>query len=118
MAPPPSELEQIFAQSWRLMAPCAAAPIREHVFAAPRKWRFDFAWLPHYVAVEIQGGMFKARSGHRSYQGVRRDHAKLNAAQALGWVVLQFDGEQVRKSTPDVIDQVLRVLAERGAAVG
>ena len=33
--------------------------MREHRFDLTRKWRFDFAWPLHMVAVEIEGGLYK-----------------------------------------------------------
>jgi hypothetical protein len=35
-------------------------PIREHRFAPPRRWRFDYAWPAHRLALEIEGGTWTA----------------------------------------------------------
>lgn len=63
------------------------APAREHRFALPRLWRFDFAWPAQRLALEVQGGIF---TGGRHTQGAAllREHEKLNAAAVLGWRVL------------------------------
>ena len=40
---------------------CAAfslpPPVAEHRFHETRRWRFDFAWPDHRVALEIAGGV-------------------------------------------------------------
>lgn len=70
---------------------CKAAglpvPVAEHRFAAPRRWRFDWAWLEPRVALEIQGGLF---TGGRHSRGpaLLQEHEKLNRAAALGWRVV------------------------------
>jgi hypothetical protein len=63
-----------------------ALPVAELLFAAPRKWRFDFGWISARVALEVQGGLF---SGGRHVNGARLlgEHDKVNAAAALGWRV-------------------------------
>ena len=33
-------------------------PVRELQFHLDRKWRFDFAFVPEKLAVEIEGGLF------------------------------------------------------------
>lgn len=63
------------------------AGVPEYQFAPPRLWRFDWAWPEHLVALEIDGGNW-ARGRHGYGKGVDRDHAKLNRAGLLGWLVL------------------------------
>jgi hypothetical protein len=64
------------------------APIAEYLFAADRKWRFDWAWLRRQVALEVNGGIW-IQGRHTRGSGYLRDLAKLNEAQILGWIVLQ-----------------------------
>lgn len=78
----------------------------EHMFHPTRKWRFDFAWPLHKVALEIDGlgktvrgepknvrdvAKFKAAAlgGHRTPDGMRKDHEKQNEAAILGWRVMR-----------------------------
>ena len=49
-----SDVEDAF-EHWLRQYPDIPEPTRELVFAPPRKWRFDFAWPEHLVAVEIDG---------------------------------------------------------------
>ena len=62
---------------------------KEHGFHPTRKWRFDFAVPEIMVAVEYNG-LFSDKSRHTTVTGYTGDMEKLNAAQALGWKVLQF----------------------------
>lgn len=73
------------------------APTPEFRFAPPRRWRFDFAWPEHRVAVEVDGGAWTG-GRHVHPQGFARDHEKLNAAVMQGWRVLRF--------TPQMLDEV------------
>lgn len=71
------------------------APKREHRFAAPRRWRFDFAWPDRWVALEVEGG---THSGGRHVRGdgFERDCEKYNAAALRGWTVLRVTSAMVR----------------------
>lgn len=74
-------------------------PARQHAFAAEfgRGWRFDFAWTEppprwpesSHLAVEVVGEEHRIRGRHRA------DMERLNAAQMLGWTVLQFRPREV-----------------------
>ena len=65
---------------------------REHRFAPPRKFRFDFVLLPLCLklAVEIDGQV------HRIEGQWRSDREKGNLALAAGWRVFHFARDQVR----------------------
>jgi very-short-patch-repair endonuclease len=89
-------------------------PIKEHMFAKPRRFRIDFAWPAVKLAVEIDGGtygrtvqchnckqtvkqklkngrMIAVRLGGRhNSSGVERDMEKLNLLAEHGWTVLRY----------------------------
>ena len=83
------------------------APESEWAFAKDRKWRFDYVFPDAMVAVEIEGG---TRNGgrHNRHDGFEKDAAKYNEAAILGWKVLRFTSEMVKRG--DAIDTVLRAL--------
>lgn len=67
-------------------------PVTEHYFAKQalgRNWRFDFAWPEEWVALEVQGGIWRKGGGAHQGKGHERDIEKLSAAQRLGWKVMQ-----------------------------
>jgi hypothetical protein len=73
--------------------------VAEYAFHPTRKWRFDMAIVDPYirVACEYHGGLFMWRKGgHQSVKGSRNDWEKLNEAQLLGWIVLQFGPDETR----------------------
>lgn len=59
-------------------------PVPEHRFAAPRKWRIDWAWPDQKVALEIQGGIF-SRGRHVRGGAMLKEWEKLNCGAGLGW---------------------------------
>lgn len=83
-------------------------PTPEHQFHATRKWRFDFAFLEHMVAVEVQGGIF-TRGRHTRGPALKQEYEKLREAAALGWLVLPVPPNEVLSKK--FIDQLRRALA-------
>jgi very-short-patch-repair endonuclease len=86
-------------------------PITEFRFHPVRKFRFDFAWPRHKVAVEIDGYGF----GHQAIKGMAGDNEKINLAIECGWLVLRYTSRQLgsRDKRRAVVQQVLRVLESR-----
>lgn len=84
----------------RIMLAAAIAEVRmpdaEHRFHPERKWRFDFAWPEAKLAIEVNGGGSRGR--HNTVMGATRDAEKLNAAQTLGWAVLQYTVVSVKNA--------------------
>lgn len=69
-------------------------PVKEHVFHSHRKWRFDYAFPEHKVALEVEGGVWTG-GRHTSSRGFLGDMEKYNAAACLGWRLL--------RCTPDTL---------------
>jgi len=84
--------------------PC---PEPEHMFHDSRKWRLDFAWVEHRVAVEEHGGVW-TRGRHTRGQGFINDREKMNEAQLLGWIVLEVTTDQFLKEV--TIEWVARAI--------
>ena len=114
------------------------AAVREHCFAKPRRWRFDFAWPDQWIALEIEGGTWgspvtchqcgvkvvqvtsmgkrvQVRRGgrHQTGKGFTEDIRKYNAAARLGWRVFRVTGEMVKKG--EAIELMEEILAEAAA---
>ena len=87
-----SELEQALLTQMRWLE--LPEPAREYQFHQTRQWRFDFAFVEHRVAVEVQGGTWK-RGRHTRGQGYEDDCEKLNEATIAGWRVLYVTGKMV-----------------------
>lgn len=88
-------------------------PEREFRFHAQRKWRFDFAWPELRVAAEVEGLMYGAGGRHQRVVGYQADLEKYNAAAMMGWLVLRFTGNDVRRGI--AIRQITRTLETRNA---
>ena len=77
---------------WKAMG--LPVPVPEFRFAAPRKWRFDFAWPEKKIALEVEGGIW-TRGRHTRGSGFLKDMEKYNAAGKLGWRVFRFSPQEV-----------------------
>lgn len=69
--------------------------MREFRFHPERRWRFDFAWPEHAVALEIEGGIY-CGGRHVRPAGYSRDCVKYNEAQLLGWRVFRVVRHSLR----------------------
>jgi len=88
-----SVLEDTFAQQIHL-AGLDGGMVREYRFHPERKWRFDFAFPAHRVAVEVEGGVW-TRGRHTRGRGYIADIEKYNEAVILGWRVLRVTREHI-----------------------
>ena len=104
-----SRLEEQFLWGWEHLLNLERGdnmlpyPIREYVFASPRRWRFDFAFPRIKLAIEVEG-----RGRHQSFGGFEKDAEKYNAAVKLGWRVLRYTPAMVMRG--DAINDVLEIL--------
>ena len=64
-------------------------------FHPTRKWRFDFCFKEAFLAIEIQG----YGTGHNSYEGMKKDYEKHNAAISLGWSVIYLISGDLKPAT-------------------
>ena len=83
-------------------------PIREHRFHDVRKWRLDYAWPAHRVALEVDGGVFVG-GRHTRGSGWMKDAEKFNEVACLGWRVLRCTPRQLLSA--ETLDFVRRALA-------
>lgn len=72
-------------------------PQPEHRFHESRRWRFDYAWPEHRVALEVEGGVW-TRGRHTRPLGFLNDCQKYNNAAALGWIVLRVTPQNLMKT--------------------
>ena len=82
-------------------------PIAEHRFAAPRRFRFDYAWLEERLALEVNGGVWSG-GRHTRGGGFIRDMEKATIAAGLGWRMIYCQPEDLcTQSTLDAIRAAL-----------
>lgn len=91
------------AKGW----PIPEAEVRFH---PTRKWRFDWAWADHKLALEIDGGVW-VRGAHGRGTGIVRDQEKGREAAALGWRIIRCQPKEL--FTPGVLDAINRALKWR-----
>ena len=86
-------------------------PEAEHRFHPERRWRFDWAWPEHKVALEVQGGVW---TGGAHVRGARllKEWEKLNALACLGYRILYCQPKDLLKL--ETIAAIKLALAWRG----
>jgi len=63
-------------------------PEPEYRFDDSRKWRCDFAWPAHKLALEVEGGAW-TNGRHVRGAGFLEDMSKYNRLAVLGWRLLR-----------------------------
>ena len=74
--------------------------VREYPFA---NWRIDLAIPSKLLAVEVDGGQFKAGGGKH---GTRRDYQKTNALTKAGWILLRYRAIDLKADPMYVIEEL------------
>jgi hypothetical protein len=87
------------------------APAREHRFDRVRRWRFDFAYPAHRLALEVEGGIWTG-GRHTRGAGFLKDMEKYNEATLAGWRILRVTPEQLRNGYATKL--VARAIGQRG----
>jgi hypothetical protein len=94
-------------------------PVREHQFARPRRFAFDWAWPARKLALEREGGIFgrgkkcpacgrRGVGAHTSIERLKSDQEKYNLAALLGWKVLRVRPEEIESGAAFLLlDRVL-----------
>lgn len=85
-------------------------PATEATFHPTRKWRLDYYWPAHRLALEVEGGVFIG-GGHTSGSGFAKDLDKYNSLTIIGVRLLRCTPSQLLMF--DTIDMVRRAM--RGA---
>lgn len=88
----------------------------EYVFAPPRKFRADRAWLGARVLVELHGGVWSG-GAHGQGWGIERDCEKARVAAAGGWRVFPVTTKALKEDRAAVFEQLRAALAAGGANV-
>lgn len=83
-------------------------PVAEHRFDPSRRWRFDFAWPEHRIALECEGGVWNG-GRHTRGSGFVKDIAKYNSAVRRGWRILRCVPDDL--CTVDTIEMVKEAMA-------
>jgi very-short-patch-repair endonuclease len=79
----------------------------EYRFDPKRKWRFDFAFLEHKVALECEGGIWTA-GRHTRPSGFVKDMEKYNRAAVLGWRVVRVAPDELcMQETLDMVREAI-----------
>jgi len=114
-----SKPEEMFQTLWLEDGPIGYHLVSEYKFCDDRKWRFDFAEVPHKVAIEIEGMVYRGRGRHQSASGYRKDCEKYNYAAVHDWIVVRFTQQDIRTDkyyVIETIEQALETAARKASA--
>ena len=84
-------------------------PIPEFKFHPTRKWRFDYAFPEHKIAIEIEGGIW-IHGRHTRGRGYEKDLEKYAEALTLGWRVLRIGDKMILSGK--ALEYVKKLLTE------
>lgn len=105
-----SDLEEKFLILWKNYYPNAPLPVREFRFHPPRLFRFDFAFIDNKIAIEIEGGLYMAKSGHTNIKGYISNCDKNNLWVSDGWKVFRFTEKHLRERPQESLLAVFSAL--------
>lgn len=106
-----SDLEATLEWALTHLAPDLRGWVREHRAIPERKFRADFAFPASRLAIEVQGGIFRARGAHAGPTAAKRDMEKANLYVTSGWRVLYFGPHNLTKAAlPDTLDTIRAAL--------
>lgn len=98
----------LFALAWRIEAPATAPDcVPEYRFSTTRKHRFDFAFPAQRLAVEINGGRWKAGGGRHNSPS---DYEKVRLSAIAGWRIMPFLTEEIENDPAGCVAMVCRAL--------
>ena len=69
-------------------------PTPEFVFHPTRKWRLDYAWPAHKLALEVEGGVWSGGK-HGRGSGIVKHMEKANGLACLGWRLLRVTPKEL-----------------------
>lgn len=104
-----SKLEKRFIKIWEENYPHGPMPIREHRFAPPRRYRFDFAFIDKRIGIDLQGAVW-IRGGHSTGTGINNDCNKNNLAVLNGWKFFKFTVNHLRDTPKESLALVYSAL--------
>lgn len=85
-------------------------PVPEFRFHPVRKFRFDFAWPEHRLALEVEGGVWSG-GAHGRGTGIVRDMEKATLAAEEGWRIIRVTPSKL--ATEGTMDSIHRALQWR-----
>ena len=81
---------------------------KEFYFHPKRRWRFDFYIEKYKIGIEYNGIMSE-KSRHTTITGYSKDLEKVNAAQKLGWIVLQYTPLNYKSMSQDLREIIEKI---------
>lgn len=85
-------------------------PVAEYKFHPTRRWKLDYAFVDHKLALEVEGGVWII-GRHQRPKGFLKDMEKYSEAAIAGWCVIRVTPKEL--CTQKTIELITRALASR-----
>ena len=86
--------------------------IREFKFCESRQFRSDFGFPQHKILIEIEGGTW-VKGAHVRGKHYSSDCEKYNLAATLGYYVLRYTTDMLRKNPNKVIEDLEEIISRK-----
>lgn len=96
------------AEAWKEITGVEFEMQREYLFWPGRRFRLDFARPEWKLAVEVEGVVWGGQGRHQTPQGMESDCEKYNELEILGWTLLRFTTDMIRKKPHECVDTLIR----------
>jgi len=96
------------AQAWEDITGTEFIMEREYLFWPGRRFRLDFAKPEWKLAVEVEGVVWSGKGRHQTPLGMQSDCEKYNELEIMGWTLLRFTTDMIRKDPHGCVDTLLR----------
>jgi len=101
-----SDLEATFDYYWRVLN---GPPVKIEYRFCFRRWRFDRAYLPAKIAIELDGGTWQS-GRHNREPGYSNDCEKLNYAAYEGWRVFRLTGKMLEENPFEHLSLIIKAI--------
>ena len=96
------------AQAWKEVTECEFEMESEYLFWPGRRFRLDFAKPEWKLAVEVEGVTWGSMGRHQTPKGMASDCEKYNELEILGWTLLRFTTDMIRKEPYECVMTLIR----------
>ena len=96
------------AQAWKEVTECEFEMESEYLFWPGRRFRLDFAKPEWKLAVEVEGVTWGSMGRHQTPKGMASDCEKYNELEIMGWTLLRFTTDMIRKEPYECVMTLIR----------
>lgn len=86
-------------------------PIKEYKFHPTRKWKIDWAWPNHLIALEVEGAIW-TQGRHTRGSGFLKDMEKYNELAVLGWRLIRTTPIEIKNlHILETLERIFKIMS-------